>query len=181
MLRFILSLQGGATGGENGCDSDDLSALEKEAESLTKLMLRFNEHSQLWQVAVETLARLDILISFAAISKNAAGPTCRPQFVQNNRSGLGGSILDIKGLWHPYGSGGNGGAIVPNDVELGTDGLEISVNPRTMLLTGPNMGGKSTLLRATCLAVIMAQVHGQSSPSICRSSSGNCKLEVKHC
>ena len=29
---------------------------------------------------------------------------------------------------------------------------------RALLLTGPNMGGKSTLLRATCLAVVLAQV-----------------------
>ena len=30
--------------------------------------------------------------------------------------------------------------------------------PHTMLLTGPNMGGKSTLLRAACCAVILAQM-----------------------
>ena len=139
-------------------------------------MLSFNEHSALWQAAVETLARLDVLISFAAISKTAAGPTCRPQFVQNNKSGLGGSVLDIKGLWHPYGSGGNGGVIVPNDVELGTDGRDLSVSPRTMLLTGPNMGGKSTLLRATCLAVIMAQVYGSAGLAF---TSAICHLHVK--
>lgn len=43
---------------------------------------------------------------------------------------------------------------IPNDIELGT-----AFQPSTVIfLTGPNMGGKSTLLRQTCLAVIMAQL-----------------------
>lgn len=64
--------------------------------------------------------------------------------------------LATKGLWHPFALGENGGLPVPNDMVLGegTDGH----HPRTLLLTGPNMGGKSTILRATCLAVILAQV-----------------------
>jgi DNA mismatch repair protein MSH6 len=137
---------------------DEISALEKEAESLSELMITFNEHSKKWQGAVETLARLDVLISFAASAKTSCGSTCRPHFVDNQNTNLGGSVLKIKGLWHPFGTGGQGGVIVPNDLELGTLGEDSRINPRTMLLTGPNMGGKSTLLRATCLAVIMAQV-----------------------
>lgn len=38
--------------------------------------------------------------------------------------------------------------MIANDVDL---------NKKIMLLTGPNMGGKSTLLRTTCLMVILAQ------------------------
>ncbi|KAI3453499.1 hypothetical protein Pfo_010162 [Paulownia fortunei] len=49
----------------------------------------------------------------------------------------------------------NGGLPVPNDIHLGEGS---SYFPGTLLLTGPNIGGKSTLLRATCLAVILAQV-----------------------
>lgn len=46
---------------------------------------------------------------------------------------------------------------VPNDVIMGTlKGEEKS--PEVLLITGPNMGGKSTLLRSTCLAAIMAQI-----------------------
>lgn len=123
-------------------------------------MVCFNEHSETFQAVVETLSRLDVLISFAASAHTAEGPTCRPKFVPNDDAGPGGSVLDIKGLWHPFGTGGQGGAIVPNDLELGTPNGSPFVQPRTMLLTGPNMGGKSTLLRATCLAVIMAQVRG---------------------
>lgn len=41
---------------------------------------------------------------------------------------------------------------------------------RALLLTGPNMGGKSTLLRATCLAVVLAQMGCCVPASSCRLS-----------
>lgn len=45
------------------------------------------------------------------------------------------------------------GTFVPNDITIG--GADHAC---FILLTGPNMGGKSTLLRQVCLAVILAQV-----------------------
>ena len=48
---------------------------------------------------------------------------------------------------------------IPNDTVLG------GADPRTILLTGPNMGGKSTLLRQTCIAVILAQI-GSYVPAV---------------
>lgn len=45
------------------------------------------------------------------------------------------------------------GTFVPNDITIGG-----SDHACFILLTGPNMGGKSTLLRQVCLAVILAQV-----------------------
>lgn len=55
-------------------------------------------------------------------------------------------------------------AFIPNDTVLGTlhsaEDLEFEnfgdKQPQVILVTGPNMGGKSTLLRQTCLAVILA-------------------------
>jgi DNA mismatch repair protein MSH6 len=57
---------------------------------------------------------------------------------------------------------------IPNDIVLGdapagvvdSDGdvATSSQNAACVLLTGPNMGGKSTLLRQACLAVIVAQL-----------------------
>jgi len=52
---------------------------------------------------------------------------------------------------------------VPNDIELGS--------PHALLITGPNMGGKSTLLRQTCLAAIMAQIG-------CYVAAESCQLTV---
>lgn len=95
-----------------------------------------------------------MLISLAIASDYYEGPTCRPSV-----SGL--SNLDevpylvAKSLGHPVirsDSLGNG-SFVPNDVNIGgSDGTSF------ILLTGPNMGGKSTLLRQVCLAAILAQV-----------------------
>ncbi|GJZ58067.1 DNA mismatch repair protein MSH7, partial [Tanacetum coccineum] len=56
-----------------------------------------------------------------------------------------GHSLHMKGLCHPYSLGESGGTPVPNDLCLGDD--EFGYNPRSLLLTGPNMGGKLTILR----------------------------------
>ena len=76
-------------------------------------------------------------------------------------------------LRHPcVGSLAAGNAFVPNDVRLGgaadrrtgegAEGVEPNTSksrsPPLTLLTGPNMGGKSTLLRQVCLAAVMAHV-----------------------
>ena len=89
----------------------------------------------------------------------------------------------LRGLWHPLVGG------VPNNVRLGVpadrtaDGAGESA-ARTLLLTGPNMGGKSTLLRATCLAVIMAHVRAHFDVftlpmlSLPRRRHGSCESSV---
>jgi len=58
--------------------------------------------------------------------------------------------LEVKEMWHPCINVGNG--FIPNDLSLGNG------DPKLVLLTGPNMGGKSTLLRNACIAVVMAQM-----------------------
>lgn len=71
-----------------------------------------------------------------------------------------GPTFKTKGLWHPFALSENG-LPVPNDIALGED--TNGYHPRTLLLTGPNMGGKSTLLRTACLAVVLAQVRFSST------------------
>jgi len=92
------------------------------------------------------------LLSLAKASAGAG--MCRPSFVESESP-----FLDIK-------DGVNvcvrttlsaGRDVIPNDIRVGArDGTE--PNPRFLLVTGPNMGGKSTLLRQACLTVLMAHL-----------------------
>ena len=96
------------------------------------------------QANCRILARLDVLAGFA---ENAAlRGYCRPQMTD-------GLALDIKAGRHPVIETlmPPGEEYVPNDIHLDGDGQQI------IILTGPNMAGKSALLRQTALIVLMAQ------------------------
>ena len=74
---------------------------------------------------------------------------------------------------------GRGGSFVPNDISLGggsTSGTPGSGTdtgrPPFIVLSGPNMGGKSTMLRQCCLAALMAQVRASPWP-LPRPSAGD--------
>jgi len=96
------------------------------------------------------LAEVDLLASLAYIA--ALGNYCRPELLA---SGDGGDIEIIEGR-HPVieqqEMAGGTERFVPNDLYMNgtTDNI--------LLLTGPNMGGKSTYLRQTALIVILAQM-----------------------
>lgn len=121
----------------------------------------FIEKATEWSEVIHAINCVDVLRSFAVTAKFSRGAMSRPIILPHSQlmnvcQESRGPTLEIKGLWHPFALGENGGMPVPNDIHLGEniDGY----HPSTLLLTGPNMGGKSTLLRATCLAVILAQV-----------------------
>jgi DNA mismatch repair protein MSH6 len=84
----------------------------------------------------------------------------------------GGQFMHILEGRHPTVEIGLKGDFIANNVHLGAsdgaaDGMDTvegnetaaERDKRIMLLSGPNMGGKSTLLRQTCIITIMAQVH----------------------
>lgn len=76
------------------------------------------------------------------------GPTCLPEFVSDGEGDTG-CVIDLKDVRHPCLTDRTAASVVvPNDVTLGFG------SSRAMLITGPNMGGKSTLMRSTCLAGI---------------------------
>ncbi|KAJ9171734.1 hypothetical protein P3X46_015053 [Hevea brasiliensis] len=136
----------------------ELSQSESEKESTLKSILqrligRFCEHHDKWRQLVSTTAELDVLISLAIASDFYEGPACRPVIMGSSSSEV--PQISAKSLGHPVlrSDSLGKGAFVPNDISIGgSDGASF------VLLTGPNMGGKSTLLRQVCLAVILAQV-----------------------
>lgn len=104
------------------------------------LVRRFVDKKDLWMEAVNAVAELDALISLATAAMHADGEVCRPTFVPAGDSPV--PVFAAKQLRHPAAAGRDGGAFVPNDVQLGGAG-----SAPFLVLTGPNMGGKSTMLR----------------------------------
>eukprot|EP00455_Lapot_gusevi_P054627 TRINITY_DN8791_c0_g1_i2.p1 TRINITY_DN8791_c0_g1~~TRINITY_DN8791_c0_g1_i2.p1 ORF type:complete len:765 (-),score=191.26 TRINITY_DN8791_c0_g1_i2:96-2075(-) len=131
-------------------------AEEKKSDVLKDVMCRvfgkFASHYELWIQAVRVLAELDCLCSLASYSANADGVMCRPQFLDPQEHS---PTLELRGCRHPaVAATARGDQFIPNDTVLGT----AETPARFILVTGPNMGGKSTLLRQTCVAVILAQL-----------------------
>ncbi|XP_050266514.1 DNA mismatch repair protein MSH6 isoform X2 [Quercus robur] len=137
----------------------ELSQAESEKESMLKSILqrligRFCEHHNKWRQLVSATAELDVLISLAIASEYYEGPTSRPIILDSSSSDEV-PCFSAKSLGHPVlrSDSLGKGTFVPNEIMIGGSG-----HPSFILLTGPNMGGKSTLLRQVCLAVILAQV-----------------------
>uniref|UniRef100_A0A2N9H285 DNA mismatch repair protein n=1 Tax=Fagus sylvatica TaxID=28930 RepID=A0A2N9H285_FAGSY len=137
----------------------ELSQAESEKESMLKNILqrligRFCEHHNKWRQLVSATAELDVLISLAIASEYYEGPKSRPVILDSSSPDEV-PCFSAKSLGHPILTSDSlgKGTFVPNDVTIGGSG-----HASFILLTGPNMGGKSTLLRQVCLAVILAQV-----------------------
>lgn len=111
-----------------------------------RFFARFDEHYATWLAAVKIVSQLDCLISLAKASASLGEPSCRPVFVEDERS-----VLEFEELRHPC-LLSSVEDFIPNDVQLGGN------QPNIDLLTGANAAGKSTVLRMTCVAVIMAQI-----------------------
>jgi DNA mismatch repair protein MutS len=98
------------------------------------------------QALARTLALTDAVASLAETA--AEGGYCRPELIADD-------TLIIKDGRHPVLERQNiSGGFIPNDVLLG------GADQRLLVITGPNMAGKSTYLRQTALIVLMAQMGG---------------------
>ena len=151
---------------------------EGKARGMELIFAKFDRKRHLWASAAQATAMLDALGSLAQAS---SGPNfSRPEILDCPLDGSP-SIHVVQGRHPCVDITHNGGQFIPNDLTLGQtpsqeDAMETgsgtdppSSTERVLLLSGPNMGGKSTLLRQTCLIAILAQIG-------CFVPAAECKL-----
>ena len=124
--------------------------VEIERRIFTELRTAIAAEAKRIRQTALALAEIDVLGSFAHIA--ALRNYCRPTF-ENAKNGAELEIIEGR---HPVIElqelAGGSERFVPNDLYLNDSSHTI------LLLTGPNMGGKSTFLRQTALIVILAQM-----------------------
>ncbi|XP_065349562.1 DNA mismatch repair protein Msh6 [Cloeon dipterum] len=110
-----------------------------------RMFAKFSDSATLWRAATDCLAILDVLLSIAMYGTKE--DTCMPVFYEPSEDRP--PFVDIKNGRLPTTKLVD---FIPNDTVIGVEGVQL------LLLTGPNMGGKSTLMRQFGLIVIMAQI-----------------------
>jgi len=116
-----------------------------EAELYDKLIKEVAEFIQLIQLNAFQLAKLDCLLAFAALAE--ANNYTKPEVNDSLQ-------IDIKAGRHP---------VIEQELALGEEYISNDVyldnaHQQIAMITGPNMSGKSALLRQTALICIMAQM-----------------------
>ena len=120
--------------------------LQMETRMFNTLVADMQEYIPLIQTNAHLVARIDCLLSFAKVAE--CQHYVRPQIDGES------AMLDISQGRHPVIETQLpvGERYVPNDIRLDNEQQQI------IIITGPNMAGKSALLRQTALMVIMAQI-----------------------
>lgn len=114
-----------------------------EAEMLADLIQRVADRAPHLRLVAERLGALDVHASFAALAHRY--DYVRPTVDQS-------TAIDLVDARHPIVERlAAAGEFVPNDLSIDSEGT------RMMIITGPNMSGKSTVMRQVALAVILAQ------------------------
>ena len=122
-----------------------------ERDLYRRLCAQIAEHAPVLGKLAAAIARLDVFAAWAEVAVNNG--YVRPTLDQGNQ-------IRIKDGRHPVVERVlPAGSFVPNDVDLSND------DARLLVITGPNMAGKSTFIRQTAIITLMAQV-GSFVPAV---------------
>ena len=124
--------------------SSEESALKLEAELYARIKEVLSSNINNLKKLSAAVARLDMLISFAQVAKS--NRYVRPVMVPPS------DALVIKEGRHPVVE------VISKERFVANDTLLDEGENRTMIITGPNMAGKSTYMRQTALIVLMAHI-----------------------
>ena len=117
-------------------------ALTRERELYEQLLDTLNGQLPALQAAAGALARIDVFANLADAAERLR--LVRPRLADTPQ-------LTVQGGRHPVVEAVRGEAFVPND-------LELHAGRRVLIITGPNMGGKSTFMRQAAILVILARM-----------------------
>lgn len=137
-------------------------------DCMRRLFYNFDKNYKDWQAAVECITVLDVLLCLANYSRGGDGPMCRPVILLPKEDTR--VFLDLQGSRHPcIMKTFFGDDFIPNDILIGCEEEE-EENGKAycVLVTGPNMGGKSTLMRQAGLLAVMAQMGCYVPAEVCR-------------
>ena len=124
--------------------TSDEKALQKEVEIFDKIRAELSSHIESLLETADALSDLDVILSLATIAREYN--YVKPEMVDS------GNELKITDGRHPVVEGVSKQRFVPNDC------LMDNIENRMVIITGPNMAGKSTYMRQIALITLMAHM-----------------------
>jgi len=106
------------------------------------LLEELNQGLKQLQESADAISELDVLCNLALIATSQ--DYCKPELTSN-------ACFNIKAGRHPVVENVLDGDFIPNDLQLDDE-------RRMLIITGPNMGGKSTYMRQAALITLMAHI-----------------------
>ncbi|SBT45845.1 DNA mismatch repair protein MSH2, putative [Plasmodium ovale wallikeri] len=118
-----------------------------QLEIVKKTICAVSTYTPVIEKFIDVVSTLDVLISFSVVCYNSPFSYVRPIVVEN------GENVIMKKSRHPLLElQHNLNNFIPNDIHMNKK------NSRLIIVTGPNMGGKSTYIRQTAIICILAQI-----------------------
>ncbi|KAI4835746.1 DNA mismatch repair protein MSH2 [Plasmodium brasilianum] len=118
-----------------------------QLEIVKKTICAVSTYTPVIEKFMDIVSTLDVLISFSVVCYNSPFPYVRPAVIENGQNVI------MKRSRHPLLElQHNLTNFIPNDIHMNRE------KSRLIVVTGPNMGGKSTYIRQTAIICVLAQI-----------------------